>query len=116
MASKPKRVGVRLTVDDHTMLKKKAKDAGLSMTDYLTAVALDKEIIVVEGLDAYLTEIRQIHHELHKIGNNFNQLKKLANMGKITFVGGRDMEKALNQYWEVLLNLTKAVKALKKAK
>ena len=46
------------------------------MTAYLITTALGKEIIVVDGLDNVITELKGI-------GRNLNQLTTLCNMGKI---------------------------------
>ena len=49
------------------------------MSAFILSVALNKEIIIVEGLDESLAELKAI-------GRNLNQLTTLCNMGKIQAV------------------------------
>lgn len=56
----------------------------MTVTDYLTACALGKEIIRVEGLDAVLSELKAQ-------GRNLNQLTALANMGRLTVLRSDDL-------------------------
>ena len=51
---------------------------------YLTACALEKEIVRVDGLDDLLSELKAQ-------GRNLNQLTTLANMGRITVLRGDDL-------------------------
>ena len=49
------------------------------MSAYILSTALDKKIIIVEGLEKSLAELKAI-------GRNLNQLTTLCNMGKIQAV------------------------------
>ncbi len=51
---------------------------------YLTACALEKEIVRVDGLDDLLSELKAQ-------GRNLNQLTTLANMGRISVLRGDDL-------------------------
>ena len=77
-------ITARMTPGDKTAIQKEARRAGMTVTDYLTACALGKEIVRVEGLDAILSELKAQ-------GRNLNQLTTLANMGKLTLVQGDDL-------------------------
>jgi len=66
----------RLSESDYLKIQNRAEKARLSMTAYLTTTALGKEIIVVDGLDNVIAELKGI-------GRNLNQLTTLCNMGKI---------------------------------
>ena len=57
----------------------KAKQAKLSVTDYVTRCCLGKQITVIEGLD-------EVIRQQKAIGRNLNQLTTLANMGRIKTV------------------------------
>lgn len=46
------------------------------MSEYLIEQGLDKDIVKIEGLNEFITELR-------RIGNNINQLTHLANSGMI---------------------------------
>lgn len=67
---------MRMSENDYAFIKHRADKAKMDMTGYLTASALDKKIVVVDGLDKVLFELKAI-------GRNLNQLTTLCNMGKI---------------------------------
>jgi len=49
--SKEKMFAMRMSRTDYDRIQHKAKQAGMSMTSFITASALDKNIVVVDGLD-----------------------------------------------------------------
>ena len=57
-------------------LIEKSKIAKLSLSEYLIEQGLDKDIVMVYGLNEVISELR-------RIGNNINQLTYLANSGRI---------------------------------
>ena len=77
-------ITARMTPKDKASIEKRAKQAGMTVTDYLTVCALGKEIIRVEGLDAVLSELKAQ-------GRNLNQLTALANMGRLTLLRSDDL-------------------------
>jgi len=66
----------RLSEQDYLRIQTRAEKAKLSMSAFILSNALNKEIIIVEGLTEYLKELKSI-------GRNLNQLTTLCNMGKI---------------------------------
>ena len=76
---KTRDVHIRISEDALSLIKKKADEAGLSLTDYLTYCGGGKQIFIVEGID----ELARQHRAL---GNNINQLTRLANSGQIQVV------------------------------
>lgn len=52
---------------------------------------MDKEIVVVNGLEEIIIQIRII-------GNNINQLTKLCNQGRITNIDLKDVKKEINLF------------------
>ena len=66
----------RLSESDYLRIHSRAEKAKLSMSAFILSMALGKEIIVVEGLEKSLAELKAI-------GRNLNQLTTLCNMGKI---------------------------------
>ena len=74
-----KRINLRLTQQEYESISKSANDAHLSLTAYMTKCSLGKQIFVVEGID----ELARQHRAL---GNNINQLTRLANAGQISVV------------------------------
>ena len=81
---KTKIITARMTPADKKVIHQRAKATGMTVTDYLTACALGKEIIRVEGLADLLSELKAQ-------GRNLNQLTTLANMGRITVLRGDDL-------------------------
>ncbi|MDY3691358.1 MAG: plasmid mobilization relaxosome protein MobC [Dysosmobacter sp.] len=77
-------ITARMTLADKERIQKKAEQAEMTVTDYLTTCALGKEIVRVEGLDEILAELKAQ-------GRNLNQLTTLANMGKLTVLRGDDL-------------------------
>ena len=77
-------ITARMTPADKKAIRQRAKSAGMTVTDYLTTCALDKEIVRIDGLDNLLAELKAQ-------GRNLNQLTTLANMGRITVLRGDDL-------------------------
>ena len=98
MRTRNKTIPFRVTEKELQMIDRKAAKAKLSRTDFLVASALGKQITLIEDLKPVLTE-------LHRIGNNLNQLTRLANMGRIEAVGLEDFTEALGQVHTVLFRI-----------
>ena len=76
MQQKNRMLTMRVSELDLALIRAKASRARLNMTEYITRAALDKPVIVIDGLD-------RVTSELKYIGGNLNQLTTLCNMGKI---------------------------------
>lgn len=68
---------IRIASSDLDAIKKKAKQARLSQSDYVTRCCLGRQVVVIEDL-------KEVAKQLRAIGNNLNQLTALANMGRIS--------------------------------
>ena len=77
-------VTARMTPADKKAIYQRAKAVGMTVTDYLTSCALEKEIVRVDGLDDLLSELKAQ-------GRNLNQLTALANMGRISVLRNDDL-------------------------
>ena len=77
-------VTAQMTPEVKQRLQERAKDAHMTLTDYLIICGLGQEIIQVKGLDAALTELKAQ-------GRNLNQLTTLANMGRLTVLRVGDL-------------------------
>ena len=64
---KSKRFNFRVTDTMDALIRKKAADAGMSITDYIILCAIDKKVINYDGLRELTTQVK-------KLGNNVNQL------------------------------------------
>ena len=66
----------RVNEADFDAIRLKAGLAKITVTAYLISCALHKKIVVVEGLDPVLRQLKVI-------GNNLNQLTVLCRIGRI---------------------------------
>jgi len=99
--TRPKQMILRLTEEEKEKISKKIITSKLTQNEYLLRCAMNKEIIIVEGLKEYSLELK-------KIGNNLNQLTMLAHQGKVDC--GNEVEeirKELNEVWQQLRQLLK---------
>lgn len=70
---------IRIASRDLDTIKKKAKQARLSQSDYVTRCCLGRQVVVIEDL-------KEVAKQLRAIGNNLNQLTALSNMGRVSIV------------------------------
>lgn len=73
---KDKIITIRVSEKEKKKLIERSEVAKLSLSEYLIKQGLDKEIVIVDGLNEVVSELR-------RIGNNINQLTYLANSGRI---------------------------------
>lgn len=92
---KDKIITIRVNERDKKKLIEKSKIAKLSLSEYLIKQGLDKEIVMVDGLNEVVTELR-------RIGNNINQLTYLANSGRIYTVDLSEVKQELGKIWSEL--------------
>lgn len=76
---KNKKLSIRISEQDLAVIHRKAVAARLSFTNYVTRSCLNKQIIVVDGLE-------NIIREQKAIGKNLNRLTLLCNMGRVSAV------------------------------
>lgn len=79
---------MRFRESEYEAIKRKADNASLNFTEFVTRSALDKPITIIDGLPDVLKEQKAI-------GRNLNQLTTLCNMGKIDCP---DLTEMINQY------------------
>ena len=76
----------------------RSKVAKLSLSEYLIKQGLDKEIVIVDGLNEVVSELR-------RIGNNINQLTHLANSGRIYTVDLNEVKQKVENVWRKINNI-----------
>ena len=96
-------VTMRMTPKVKAQLQARAKDANMTLTDYLCICGLGQEIIQVNGLDDMLAELKAQ-------GRNLNQLTTLANMGKLTVLRGDDLIDGYTKLFDALGTLIREVR------
>ena len=95
---KDKIITIRVSEKEKRKLIEKSEIAKLSLSEYLIEQGLDKEIVIVDGLNEVVAELR-------RIGNNINQLTHLANSGAIYTVDLSNTKHELNMIWNKLNKL-----------
>jgi len=78
-------------------IKNKVIASNLSQSDFLRKSALNKEIVVIDG-------IRELAIQIKKIGTNLNQITKLAHQSRVGNVSAEmeQIHKELNEVWLLL--------------
>ena len=94
---RPKQSTFRASQEEYEIIQKKIKKSGLKQQDFLLNMAMEKEIVFVEGLTELLTEVK-------RQGNNLNQLtRKLYSNGYIDYKNELPkMEKEWEEVWQLL--------------
>lgn len=95
---KDKIITIRVNERDKKKLIEKSKIAKLSLSEYLIEQGLDKDIVIVDGLNEVISELR-------RIGNNINQLTYLANSGRIYTVDLSEVKQEIGKAWNVISEL-----------
>ena len=75
---KNKQFSIRISSQNLETIRRKAIQAHMTQSDYVTACCLGKRIVILNGL-------KEVLRQQKAIGNNLNQLAVLANMGKVQF-------------------------------
>ena len=68
---KDKQFSIRISEQDLETIRRKAAQAQMSQSDYVTACCLGKRIVILDGL-------KEVLRQQKAIGNNLNQLGKLS--------------------------------------
>ena len=95
--NKNRHFNFRVNEKEYNKIKSKIEKSKLNTSEYLLRTAMNKEIIVIDGLDEIIKQLR-------RIGNNMNQLTKLCNQGRIKNINLEDVKKEMKSIWQ-LLNL-----------
>lgn len=82
---KTDRIEIRVTPEEKMLITAKSKQANKSISEYIIKSSIGKEIIVINELPEMITELR-------RIGNNINQLTRLANSRIITCVDLEELQ------------------------
>ena len=95
--NKNRHFNFRVNEKEYKKIKSKIEKSKLNTSEYLLRTAMDKDIIVIDGLEEIIIQLR-------KIGNNINQLAKLSNQGRLINVNLEDVKEEMKNIWQ-LLNL-----------
>ena len=85
-------ITIRVTKQEKESLIKKSQKVEMTLSEYLIEQGLERDIIIIE-------DVRNLVHELRKIGNNINQLTHLANSGVIRTVYLDEFKEDMKKIW-----------------
>lgn len=94
---KEKCIYIKLNTKDYNMLKTKSSSLKITMTRYIEEMINNGEVRNYEELNKW-------YYELNRIGNNLNQITKMAHQGSINVFGLEEMKEEVSKIWQ-LLNL-----------
>ena len=95
---KDKKINIRLSEKEKSIIEVKAKKLNMTITKFIISSCLKDKIVIVNGLDKVGTELR-------RIGNNINQLTRLANEKIITVIDLKELRMDVNNIWQLLKQL-----------
>ena len=95
---KDKKINIRLTEKEKSIIEIKAKKFNMTITKFIVSSCLKDKIVIVNGLD-------KVDSELRRIGNNINQLTRLANEKIITVIDLKELRMEVNNIWQLLKQL-----------
>ena len=95
---KDKKINIRLTEKEKNIVELKAKKLNMTITKFIISSCLKDKIVIVNGLD-------KVDSELRRIGNNINQLTRLANEKIITVIDLKELRMEVNNIWQLLKQL-----------
>lgn len=76
MRKRNRTITIRCTDDEYNRIHSKAQRYKLSLSDFVLRSALDKKIVVADGLD-------EVAKQQKAIGRNLNQIAMLAHEGRL---------------------------------
>ena len=81
---------IRVTEKEKDYIKKRAKKAGLSVTDYMVRLSLETPIFIPVNMQPFLLELK-------RIGNNINQLTTKVNSKAFSSYNFREFTDAIEK-------------------
>ena len=84
-------------------MHRRAWEHGLKLSDFVLRTALGKKIIIAEGLQDVVRQQRAI-------GNNLNQLTRLANQGEVNII---DLKRLADEYAAVTAMIAEVLREVK---
>ena len=100
MRTRNVQTNIRMTDEEIELIKVKSKKANMTFSNYVISAAINKEIIVIEG-------IKDFTHQLSKVGINLNQLTMLCHQGKVNCPDIASVNKVLKEIWGKLVYIRK---------
>ncbi len=103
MRKRNKTIAIRCTEEEYQRVHRRAREHGMKLSDFVLRTALGKKIIIAEGLQDVVRQQRAI-------GNNLNQLTRLANQGEINVIDLKAMVREYSAVTEMIAEVLREVK------
>ena len=94
---KDKQFSIRISAQDLETIRRKAAQAHMTQSDYVTTCCIGKRIVILDGL-------KEVLRQQKAIGNNLNQLAVLANIGNVQFA---NLDSAVQEFSKINTALRK---------
>ena len=95
---KNQKINIRVTENEKKKIEEKAKRCNMTISKFMISSCLKDKIVIVNELDKVGTELR-------RIGNNINQLTRLANEKITTVIDLKELRMEVNNIWQLLKQL-----------
>lgn len=103
MRKRNKTIAIRCTEEEYQRVHRRAWEHGMKLSDFVLRTALGKKIIIAEGLQDVVRQQRAI-------GNNLNQLTRLANQGEINVIDLKAMVREYSAVTEMIAEVLREVR------
>ena len=103
MRKRNRTITIRCTDDEYERIHSKAERHKLSLSDFVLRSALDKKIVVADGLD-------EVAKQQKAIGRNLNQIAMLAHEGRLHSVRLDELIEQHKAVTQAVCDIAKAVK------
>ena len=103
MRKRNRTITIRCTDDEYDRIHNKAERHKLSLSDYVLRLAMDKKIIVAEGLD-------EVAKQQKAIGLNLNQIAMLDHEGRLHSVRLDELVEQHRSVTQAVCEIAKAVR------
>jgi hypoxanthine-guanine phosphoribosyltransferase len=103
IANKTIKITFRVTPKEYEKIEKKAQKSKMNISQYVSLSALGRDIVIIEDL-------KDLTHQLSKVGTNLNQVTMLAHQGKVKAVDLSSVKKVVEEIWQLLNSLTEKTK------
>jgi uncharacterized protein (DUF1778 family) len=97
---KSKRINARVSKSEYEQILLKAEKARMNISNYVVLSSLGDTVIIIDDL-------KDIVHQIVKLGNNINQLTVLAHTGKLKTIDFLEFKLELKKVWKNMEEVTK---------
>ena len=103
MRKRNRTITIRCTDDEYKRIHNQAERHKLSLSDFILRSAMDKKIVVADGLD-------EVARKQKAIGRNLNQIAMLAHEGRLHSVRLDELVEQHRSVTAAIWDIAKAVK------